>query len=88
MQRCYTANLIQSGIAGNAGRYVVDYIYPHSEIIFATAEYAIVSNTQSYYQELARKYISAGFPELVTNSTIFQGIVVATFNLRVVLKFI
>ena len=88
MQRCYSVS-IQS-IAGL--QIVVDlfdyYSIVHSIIISATAEYAIVSNTQSYYQELARKYISAGFPELVTNSTIFQGIVVATFNLRVVLKFI
>ena len=85
MQRCYSVS-IQS-IA--AGLYIrVHYIVEYSEIISATAEYAIVFNSQSYYQELARKYISAGFPELVTNSTIFQGIVVATFNLRVVLKFI
>ena len=84
MQKCYS--VVIPSIAGLQS--IVHYIYPHSEIISATAEYAIVSNTQSYYQELARKYISAGFPELVTNSTIFQGIVVATFNLRVVLKFI
>ena len=81
MQRCHFVSIYT--IAGLFIR--VDYlVLPHSEIISATAEYAIVSNTQSYYQELARKYISAGFPELVTNSTIFQGIVVATFNLRVV----
>ena len=80
MQRCYAVT-IQS-IAGHT--ITVDYLFPNSRIVLATTEYAIVSNTQSYYQELARKYISAGFPELVTNSTIFQGIVVATFNLTVV----
>ena len=83
MQRCYSVN-IQSIAGLQIAVDLFDSTIIHSEIISATAEYAIVSNTQSYYQELARKYISAGFPELVTNSTIFQGIVVATFNLRVV----